>query len=71
VVDVHGGIELLDATNEFFGQVAGVDFLEAKRSVAEAEAGFRIRDRKAAVRSVANAIVAMRLGCRGLRGCGR
>ena len=68
VVDVHGGMEVLDATDEFFGQVAGVHFLETKRSVAEAEAGFRVRDGEAAVRSGANAMAAMRLGRRGLMG---
>ena len=68
VVDVYGGIELLDAANELFGQVAGVDFLEAKPSVAEAEAGFRVGDGEAAVRPGANAMAAMRLGCRGLIG---
>jgi hypothetical protein len=68
VVDVHGRIELLDATDELFRQVAGVDFLEAKRSVAEAEAGFRVRDGEAAVRSGANAMAATRLGCRVLIG---
>lgn len=71
VVDVHSGMEVLDAADESFGEVAGVDFLEAKRSVAEAEAGFRVRDGEAAVRSGANAMAAMRLGCRELMGFDR
>ncbi|HEY6945403.1 MAG TPA: hypothetical protein VI431_09720 [Candidatus Acidoferrum sp.] len=43
VVDVHGGMELLDATDESFGEVTGV-LLEPNGGVAEAKAGLWILD---------------------------
>ena len=43
VADVHGRMEVLDATDESFGEVTRV-LLEANSSVAEAKAGLRIRE---------------------------
>ena len=59
VVDVHGGMELLDATDEGFGEVAGV-LLEANGGVAEAEPGCRIGDGHAAAASAGSAGGAVR-----------
>jgi len=70
VVDVRGGMELLDAADQRFGEVAGVLF-EANGGVAKAKAGLGVGDSHAAAASTGSAGGAMRHGGFGFSEYGR
>jgi len=55
MVNVHRGMKLLDAADQRFREVAGVELLETNRSMPEAKAGFGIGGGHAATASAGSA----------------